>query len=49
VFIGNPEGKISLARPTSRWEDNIKVSLREVGYEDQWRALVITIINLRVP
>ena len=29
--MGKPEGKISLERPTSRWEDNIKVDLSEVG------------------
>jgi hypothetical protein len=49
VFIEKPEGKISLARPRSRWEDNIKMTLREVRYEDQWRALGNKIMNLRVP
>jgi hypothetical protein len=48
MFIGNPEGNISFARPRSRWDDNIKMSLKEVSYEDQWRALVNTAINLRV-
>jgi hypothetical protein len=49
------EGKISLGRPRRECEDNIKMDLREIGwiyqYEnvDQWRALVNTAMNLRVP
>jgi hypothetical protein len=31
VLVGKPEGKRSLGRPRSRWEDNIKVDLQEVG------------------
>jgi hypothetical protein len=31
VLVGKPEGKRSLGRPTLRWEDNIKMSLQEVG------------------
>ena len=31
VLIGKPEGKRSLGRPRRRWEDNIKMDLREVG------------------
>ncbi|KAJ4432053.1 hypothetical protein ANN_20667 [Periplaneta americana] len=49
VLVGRPEGKRPLARPRCRWEDNIKMDLREVGYDgrdginlaedrDQWRA-----------
>ncbi|KAJ4438662.1 hypothetical protein ANN_14609 [Periplaneta americana] len=49
VLIGRPEGKRPLGRPRRRWEDNIKMDLREVGYDDrewinfaqdrdQWRA-----------
>ncbi|KAJ4437296.1 hypothetical protein ANN_17434 [Periplaneta americana] len=60
VLVGRPEGKRPLARPRRRWEDNIKMDLREVGYDgrdwinlaqdrDQWRAYVRTAMNLRVP
>ena len=59
VLFGKPEGKRLLRRPRHRWEDNIKVDLREVGGggdwmalaqdRDRWRALVNTVINLRVP
>jgi hypothetical protein len=31
VLVGKPEGKRPLVRPRSRWEDNIKTDLREVG------------------
>jgi hypothetical protein len=31
VLVGKPEGKIPLGRPRHRWEDNIKMYLREVG------------------
>jgi hypothetical protein len=58
--VGKPEGKRSLARRRSRWVDNIKMDVREIGWGrmdwidlaeagDQWRALVNTIMNLRVP
>jgi hypothetical protein len=54
ILVGNPEGK----RPR-RWVDNIKMDLREIGWDrmdlidlaqdrDQWRALVNTVMNLRV-
>ncbi|KAJ4433939.1 hypothetical protein ANN_16258 [Periplaneta americana] len=60
VLVGRPEGKIPLGRPRRRWEDNIKMDLREVGYDDrdwinlaqdrdQWRAYVREAMNLRVP
>jgi len=50
VLVGKPEGKRPLGRPRRRWEDNIKMDLREVGGvgdwmelaqdRDRWRALV---------
>ena len=60
VLVGKPEGKGPLGRPRRRWEDNIKMDLQEVdgGWEDwmelaqdrdRWRALVSTVMNLRVP
>jgi hypothetical protein len=60
ILVGNPEGKILLGRPTSGWEDNIKMDLREKGWggmdwidlvrdRNWWRALVDTVMNLRVP
>jgi len=57
--VGKPEGKRPLGRPRRRLEDNIKMDLREVGGvgdwmelaqdRDRWRALVNTVMNLRVP
>ena len=60
VLVGKPEEKRPLGRPRRRWEDNIKMDLQEVGgsCEDwmelargryRWRALVGTVMNLRVP
>jgi hypothetical protein len=57
---GKAEGKRPLGRPRRRWVDNIKMDLREIGWDgmnwnelaqdrDQWRALVNTVMNLRVP
>jgi hypothetical protein len=56
ILVGKSEGK----RPRRRWVDNIKMDLREIGWDgmdsidlaqdrDQWMALVNTVINLRVP
>jgi hypothetical protein len=58
--VGKPEGKRPLRTPRRRWEDNIRMDLREIGWigmdwidlaqdRDQWRALVNTIMNLQVP
>jgi hypothetical protein len=58
--MGKPEGKRPLGRPRHRWVDNIKMDLRELGWDsmewidlaqdrNQWRALLNTIMNLRVP
>ena len=60
VLVGKPEGKRPLGRPRSRWEDNIKMDLQEVGCggmdwielaqdRDRWQALVDAVMNLRVP
>jgi hypothetical protein len=51
--MGKSEGKRPLGRQMYRWVDNIKMDLREIGWDgsdrDQWRALVNTVMNLRVP
>jgi hypothetical protein len=55
-----PEGKRPLGRSRHRWVDNIEMVLREIGSDrvdwidmaqdaDQWRALVNTVLILRVP
>ena len=60
VLVGKPESKRPLGRPRRRWEDKIKMDLREVVYDpihwialaedrDQWRAYVRAVMNLRVP
>ena len=60
VLVGKPEGKRQLGRPRSRWEDNIKMDLQEVGFwsmdwiemaqdRDRWRPLVNAVMNLLVP
>jgi hypothetical protein len=60
VLVGKPEGKRPLGRPRRRWEDNIKLDLREIGIDVtnwirlaqdrfQWRAFVNMVMNLRVP
>ena len=55
VLVGKPEGKRQLGRPRRRWEDNIKMDLREVGGGGDWmklaqdRALVNTVMNFRIP
>jgi hypothetical protein len=55
VLVGKPEGKIPLGRPRHRWEDGIRMDLREIGwgcrvdsvvYRDRWRILVNTAMKL---
>jgi hypothetical protein len=56
ILVVKPERKTPLGRPRRRWVNNIKMDLREIGWDgmdwidldqdrDQWRALVNTIIN----
>jgi hypothetical protein len=33
VLVGEPEGKLALGRPRRRWENNIKMHLREIGWD----------------
>jgi hypothetical protein len=60
ILVGRPEERRPLGRPRRRWKDNIKMDLRETGFgdvdwihwaqdRDRWRALVNTVMNLRVP
>jgi hypothetical protein len=60
LLTGRPESKRPLGRPRRRWEDNIKMDLREIGIDIvnwirlaqvrvQWRGFVNTVMNLRVP
>jgi len=55
-FIGKPEGKRPLGRPWCIWEDNIRMDLKETGWEGgdymqpvQWVAVVNTVMNFRFP
>jgi hypothetical protein len=59
VLVGRPEGKRPLGRPRRRWEDNIKMDLKEIGIDGanriqlaqdrfHWRACINTAMNLRV-
>jgi hypothetical protein len=59
VLMGEPEGRRPLGRPRHRWEDGLKVGLREIGWggvewihlaqdRDHWRALVNAVMSLRV-
>jgi hypothetical protein len=60
LLMGKPEGKRPLGRPSRRWIDNIRMYLGEVGCGDvdwiglakdrnRWRAVVNSVLNLRVP
>jgi hypothetical protein len=59
-LVGRPKGKRPLGRPRRRWEDNIKLDLREIGIDGanwirlaqdrvQWWAFVNTVMKLWVP
>jgi hypothetical protein len=59
VLVGKPEGKRPLERPRRRWEDGMRMDLREIGLgdvdwirlsqdRDRWRAVVSAVMNLRV-
>ena len=60
ILTSKPTGKRPLGRPRRRWEDNIRMDLEEIGINagnlvdsaqdrNNWRALVNTGLNLRVP
>jgi hypothetical protein len=60
ILVENPEGKRPLRRPKRMWVNNIKMELRETGWDsmywidlaqdmDRWSALVNKVVNLRVP
>jgi hypothetical protein len=58
--VGTPEGKTQLGRHRHKWNNNIKMDLREIGWDgadwidlaqdrEDLRALVNTVMNLRIP
>jgi hypothetical protein len=60
ILVGKPEGKRPLRTPRCRWVDNIKIELRDIGWDgmdwidlsqdrDWWRTLVNTVMKLQVP
>jgi hypothetical protein len=60
LLVGKPEGKRLLGRPRRRWVDNIRIDIGEVEWGDvdwiglakdrnRWRAVVNSVLNLRVP
>jgi len=60
VFVGKLEGKGQLERPSGRWEDNIRMNRRGIGWVGvnwmhltqeryQWWDFVNTALNFRVP
>jgi hypothetical protein len=60
ILVGKPEGERPLGKPRRRWVDDIKMDLREIGWNgmdwidlaqnrDQWLGLVNTVMKHRVP
>jgi hypothetical protein len=60
LLVGKPDGKRPLGRPRRRWVDNTRMDLGEVGWGDvdriglaqdrnRWRAVVNSVLNIRVP
>jgi hypothetical protein len=60
ILVGKSERKRPLGKSKRRWKDNVRMDLREIGWggvdwidlaqdKNQWKALVNTVINLRVP
>jgi hypothetical protein len=60
ILVGKPEGKRPLGKPRRKWVDNIKMNFREIRWDDmywidlaqdrdRWRALVNTVMSLRIP
>jgi ribosome biogenesis protein Nip4 len=60
ILVGRTEGRRPLGRPRHRWEDNIEMDLREIGFgdvdwihlaqvRDKWLVLINKMMNLQVP
>jgi hypothetical protein len=60
ILVGKPEGKRPLGEPRHRWVNNIRINLRETGWEgldwvhltqdrDQWKVPLSIVMNLHVP
>jgi hypothetical protein len=60
IFVRKPERNRPIGRPRRRWQDNIKMDLREIGWGgmdwidlaqdmEQWKTLVNTVMNIQVP
>jgi hypothetical protein len=59
VLVGKPEGKRPLGRARRRWEEGMRMDLREIGLggvdrirlsqdRDRWRAVVSAVMNIWV-
>jgi hypothetical protein len=60
ILVAKPEGRKPLGKSRRKWVDNVKIDLREIGCDgvdrvdlaqdrDQWRALMKTVMKLRIP